>query len=324
MDSSKKEQAWVGLFVLIASGLLLATIFALTGAFGREGDTYRAYFRFAGGLEPGATVRVGGIKVGRVEHLRRDPQNPARVEVVLRVKPGTLIKSDSIAKITSLSALGENYLEVTLGGAAAPPAAPGSVLESKEFFGIGELSETLSSLSPEVQRLVKALNQRVAELQQTIARVNDLINDTNRANVSASIGNVRGLLEENRPALRKTIANVETASAKVAPLLDDFKKAAKDADEAITRVDALLGENRADIREAVAKLRETLTHADSLVGQLDRTTGFNAENIDEIFANIRLATENLKQFTDRIRSRPDSLIRSSAPPDRKPGQPPKK
>jgi len=324
MDSSKKEQAWVGLFVLVASGLLLATIFALSGAFGRAGDTYRAYFRFAGGLEPGATVRLGGIKVGRVEQLRVDPQNPARVEVLLRVKPGTPIKTDSIAKITSLSALGENYLEVTLGNPAAPPAAPGSVLQSKEFFGIGELSETLSSLSPEVQQLVKSLNQRVAELQETIARVNDLLNENNRANISASIGNVRGLLEENRPKLRSTMSNVETASAKVAPLLDDFKKTVNDADTALNRVDSLVGENRPDIREAVAKLRETLNHSNSLVDQLNRTVGFNAENIDEILENIRLATENLKQFTDRIRSRPDSLIRSSGPPERKPGQPPKK
>jgi phospholipid/cholesterol/gamma-HCH transport system substrate-binding protein len=319
MESSKREQAWVGLFVLVASGLLLATIFALSGAFGREGDAYRAYFRFAGGLEPGATVRVGGIKSGRVEQLRLDPQDSSRVEVLLRVKPGTQIKSDSVAKITSLSALGENYLEVTLGSPAAPAAAPGSVLQSREYFGIGELSETLSSLSPEVQQLAKSLNARVAELQETIARVNDLLNDTNRANVSSSLGNVRGMLEENRPALRSTMTNVESASAKVAPLLDDFKKTVKDATEAIAKVDTMLGENRTDIRDAVAKLRETLAHADSLVGQLDRTMGFNAEGIDEILENIRLATENLKQFTDRIRTRPDSLIRSSAPADRKPG-----
>jgi len=69
---SKREQAMVGLFVLIAGAVLVATVFALTGAFGGTAATYRAYFPFAGGLEPGATVRyAGGPKVGRVEKLQR-------------------------------------------------------------------------------------------------------------------------------------------------------------------------------------------------------------------------------------------------------------
>ena len=76
---SKREQAFVGMFVLIAAGVLIATVFAITAALGRSSKSYHAYFPFAGGLEPGATVRYsGGPKVGRVERLRIDPQNPSR------------------------------------------------------------------------------------------------------------------------------------------------------------------------------------------------------------------------------------------------------
>jgi len=65
MDS-KSEQAMVGFFVLVASAVLIATVFVLSGAFGGSAVTYRAYFPFAGGLEPGAAVRYsGGPKVGR-------------------------------------------------------------------------------------------------------------------------------------------------------------------------------------------------------------------------------------------------------------------
>ena len=70
---TKKEQAMVGIFVLIAAGVLIATVFAITGTFGGSSTTYRAYFTFAGGLEPGAAVRYsGGPKVGRVEKLQLD------------------------------------------------------------------------------------------------------------------------------------------------------------------------------------------------------------------------------------------------------------
>ena len=54
---SKREQAFVGLFVLIAVAVLFGTVFAMSGAYGRSTTKFHAYFAFAGGLEPGATVR---------------------------------------------------------------------------------------------------------------------------------------------------------------------------------------------------------------------------------------------------------------------------
>lgn len=125
----KREQAWVGLFVLIASGLLIAVIFTLSGATGAKSNTYHSSFKFAGGLEPGAAVRYsGGPKVGRVEQLRVDPKDPARIEITFSVKEGTPVKADSLAKITSLSALGDNYLEITPGSPTAPLADRKSVV----------------------------------------------------------------------------------------------------------------------------------------------------------------------------------------------------
>jgi phospholipid/cholesterol/gamma-HCH transport system substrate-binding protein len=322
MDA-KKEQALVGLFVLVATGILLATIFSISGVVGRAGTSYRTYFKFAAGLEPGGTVRVGGLKAGRIEQLRVVPEDPTRVEVTFRVGPGFQVKQDSLAKITSLGALGDNYLEISLGSADKPAAPPDSVIPSKEFFGIGDLSDALSDLRPEIQKLAQNLNKRVEELQVSIARVNDLLNDQNRANVAASIGDVRGMLEENRPPLRATMKNVEATSAKMPALVDDFKKTVKQADEALAKIDAMIGENRADIRASIVELRKTLTSASDTVEQLGRTLNYNAENIDEILENIRLATENLKQFTDTIKSRPYTLIRATRTPDRKPGQAPK-
>lgn len=323
MDSSKREQAWVGLFVLIASGLLLGTVFALSGAFGGGGVTYHTHFKFAAGMQPGTPVSYAGVKVGRIEQLRIDPQKPGMVEVIFKVTPETPVKTDSVVKIISFSALGENQMEISAGSPQAAQAPDGAVLPSKEFFGISQLADTLESLSPDAKKLVENLNKRVEEMQVTIARVNDLINDKNRAEVAKSLENVRGMLEENRPKLKATMANVEATSAKMPALVDDFKKTMKNADQAVVKIDEMLGENRPDIRAAIQELRRTLASASVTVDQLNRTLNYNAENIDETLENIRITTENLKQFTDTIRTRPSSLIRSSGPAERKPGDPPK-
>ena len=319
----RKEQALVGLFVLVASGILLATIFAISGALGRTGPTYRAYFKFTAGMQPGTPVSYGGVKVGRIEQLRIDPEKPGVIEVLFSVRPGVPVKTDSVAKIISFSALGENQLELTAGTPEAKTAPDGSTLQSKEFFGISQLADTLESLSPEAEKLMKNLNKRVEELQVTIARVNDLVNDQNRANVSASISNVRGMLEENRPKLKSTMTHIEATSAKMPALVDDFKKTVKDADEALQKIDAVIGENRADIRASIQELRKTLANATQVLEQMNRTLNYNAENIDEILENIRITTENLKQFTDTIKSRPYTLIRATRAPERKPGETPK-
>ena len=79
---SKREQVFVGLFVLIAVAVLFGTVFAMSGAYGRSTTKFHAYFPFAGGLEPGATVRyAGGPKVGRVDSVQLDPKDAARLEL---------------------------------------------------------------------------------------------------------------------------------------------------------------------------------------------------------------------------------------------------
>lgn len=322
---TRREEALVGLFVLVAAGLLIATLFSLNGLFSRGNVPFHAYFKNAGGLRPGAEVRyAGGPPIGRVKDVRNDPQDTTRMEIVFLVRPDIPVKTDSAAAITSTSLLGDNFLSIVPGTNAAPRAAPGSLLKSVEYMGFAELQAQVSQLVPGASELLANLNKRVVELQATVERVNDLLNRENRANLSASLGHVRGLLEENRPALHSTINHMNDVSAKLSPLLDDFKKTLAQANEALSHVDATLVENRPDLRQSIIELRKTLTSAGSLTDQLDRTLNANSENLDEILENMRHVTENLKQFTDTIKTRPYTLIRSSGPRPRTPGEPPAK
>src|SRR5467141_924282 len=127
---SKREQALVGLFVLVAVAVLFGTVFAMSGAYGRSTTKFHAYFPFAGGLEPGATVRyAGGPKVGRVDSIQLDPQNPARLDVVFSVQSDLPVKVDSSVKIMSMSPLGDNHLEIYPGSTQAPGPRTASQLE---------------------------------------------------------------------------------------------------------------------------------------------------------------------------------------------------
>lgn len=310
----------VGLFVLVAAAVLVVTIFALSGVFGGTATAYRVYFPFAGGLEPGAAVRyAGGPKVGRVEKLSLDPQDPSRIEITFTVRSGLPVKTDSHVKIMSSSPLGDNHLEIVPGSEKVPVAPSGSVLPSDPYVDFNALTSKLNDLAPQAQQLLNALNDRTTELRVTVERVNDLLNDRNRANLAGTLAEVRGMLAENRAPVKATINNLNSTSQKLEPLLQDLRKTSEQANQTLNHIDAMLGENRPDVRQAVIDLRLSLANVKDLSGRLDTMLGANSENLDETLENLRRVSENLKEFTDTIKTKPYTLIRSSSPPEHKTG-----
>ncbi|HMC28643.1 MAG TPA: MlaD family protein [Verrucomicrobiae bacterium] len=323
-SSTRRQEAIVGLFVLIAAALLIVTVFTLTGFFNRGDVLYRAFFKNAGGLRPGAEVRYAGSPpIGRIEDVRPDSHDTSRMEITFRVKPEIPVKTDSMAAITSNSPLSDNFLGIVPGSNAAKRAPAGSTLKSIEYVGFGDLEAEIADLGPEAKLVLANLNQRLTELQVTVVRLNDTLNDKNRENIAASLGNVRGVLEENRKPLHSTITHFDDASAKIAPLLDDLKKTSADAQKAINTLEGTIGENRSDLRQSIEELRHVLDTANNVTDQLDRTLNANGENIDDILSNFRQASQNLRQFTETLKQRPYTLLRSSLPPPHLPGKVPK-
>jgi len=319
MDS-KKEQAIVGLFVVVVAALLIVTIFLLSGTLDKADTPYHTYFKNAGGLGPGSEVRyLNGPPVGRISNVRFDPQDPTRMKVDFTAKPDIPVKTDSVVAITSTSPLGENFLEILAGTPQAPRAQRDAFLKAKEPTSFSDIADRISELTPAANELIKNLNERVVEVKVTLARVNDLLNDKNRENVSASLGELRGMLHEDRPLVHSTLTNVNDAAAKLQPLIDNFQKTVTKVDGTLDKVDGMISDNRADIRQSIIDLRQALANANSMVASLNTTVLANSENLDEIIDNLRHTTENLNAFTETIKTRPYTLIRDSEPKAHKPG-----
>jgi phospholipid/cholesterol/gamma-HCH transport system substrate-binding protein len=320
---AKREQVFVGLFVVVAVALLIATVFTLSGAFAGPARRFHAKFHNAAGLERGATVRYeGGPKIGRVEIVKIDPKDPSFMDMEFSVKEDLPIKTDSRVAILSFSPLGDNHLEIRAGSLAAPRATDGAVLPADQYVGFNELTAEINQVMPQAQELMGNLNLRMKDLSVTLTRVNDLLNDQNRANISASISELQGMLREDRPVIKSTLNNVNGASAKLAPMLDDLKKTSDQANETLKKFDAMLGENREDLHASIKKLREALNSVSSITKRVDQTLDINSETIDELLMNMRDVSENLKEFTDIIKTRPSELIRSTSPHQHKPGEHP--
>src|SRR5208337_2756914 len=135
----RREQAFVGFFVLIAAALLIFTVFGITGAFQGPAKKYHAKFPSAAGLEPGASVHYAGSqKIGRVEKMQIDSTHSSLIDMTFSVKSDLPVRTNATVAIISFSPLGDNHLEILPAPPNAPPAplAPsGALLASKPYLG---------------------------------------------------------------------------------------------------------------------------------------------------------------------------------------------
>jgi ABC-type transporter Mla subunit MlaD len=256
-----------------------------------------------------------------VESLRIDPQDPTRIDLTFSVKPDVLLKTDSKVKIMSLSPLADNHLEVYAGSAQAAIAPAGSLLPSDTYVDFNALTEQINNLTPAAQQLIQTLDARATELKVTLDRVNDLLNTQNRANLSATLAETRGLIADSRPQVHTALQHVNDLSEKLGPLIDDFRRTSDQANLVLAHVDATVGETQPEIRRVIADLRGTLKSLTDLTGQLNQTLDVNSENIDQLLDNLLHVTENLKQFTETIKERPYTLIRATNPREHRTGEP---
>jgi phospholipid/cholesterol/gamma-HCH transport system substrate-binding protein len=319
--SERSEQVFVGIFVVLAAAILVFTVFSLSGALASPTRTFHARFHNIAGLEPGTSVRYeGGPKVGRVENIKIDSGDPSLLDLEFSLKNDVPVKTDSHVVIMSFSPLGDNHLEVKSGSAAAPQAQNGAILPSDPYIGFNDLTGQINDLAPQAKQLLANLNERVTQLKTTVDRVDDLLNDKNRQNVSDSLAQLHGMLAENRPQIQNALKNVNAASEKIGPLLDQLQKTTNQADGTLKKVDGMISENREDVRASVIKLRESLDNVQSLTGQIQELLDNNEYNIDELLNNMRIVSQNLKEFTDSLRRHPAELINPKTRRDRKPGE----
>src|SRR5262245_6050317 len=275
-----RERVWVGLFVIIAVVVLAVTAVAVWGGIGRGGVSHRAYFKFSGGVQRGTPVRYGGMRVGAVREVRIDPGDSTRIEVDMLIDNDTPIKTDSVAKLASLGPLSENYIEVSTGTAQAPLLSPGSILNSTESVGFAQLGDTIQSLVPQIQTALDKLTLNLDALQTTVARANDLLNDTNRSNIgqalasakdllndsnrsniAGALNNLNQLIGESRPQVSAGLTNINNVTARLMPLLDDVQKTSTQADQTLSTLDSVLSENRPDLRLSLSELRDVLANS---------------------------------------------------------------
>lgn len=321
--AKRSDEIKVGVMVIVAGAILIVTVSMMVhyNPFRPTSEKYKTYFKFAGGLENDSVVRFGGIKVGKVAHVHISPNDPSLIEVDLQVERGTPLKTDSVARLASLNALGENYVEISPGNRKSPLLKPGQTVPSEETPEFSVLLTKFSNLSDNALKLIddldKNINQISSKADVLLGNLNDLTGEKNRKNFSEALENTNSLISRNSPRIDAIASNLQSTSKKLDPLMDDIRKATGKLDALVGHLDQTVVENRPQIKKDLAELETTLTEARKLMDEMNFMLESNRDDIDTMVINFRRSSENLKEFTDTLKQRPFSLVRIKPKPDRK-------
>lgn len=128
----------IGAAVLIVAGLFLSYSIKTADIGTTEGYNITADFSSIGGLKPGDTVQISGVKVGTVSAVELMPETYlARVH--MNIRDGYQLPIDTAALISSESLLGGQYL-------ALEPGADEEMLGPNETIEYTQAPQNLEQL----------------------------------------------------------------------------------------------------------------------------------------------------------------------------------
>lgn len=161
MEYWRKTEWRLGLF--IAGGIVLFAILIFTISnieFFQTGYEVRVLFRFANGIEPGAPVRLAGVKVGEVKQVKviSYPQDEIpMVEVDLDIQNRIRIHQDARILINTLGLLGEKYVEILPGTKDKPLVKEGDVLVGQDSIPLAQVADLGYQIAQKLSKTIDAL-----------------------------------------------------------------------------------------------------------------------------------------------------------------------
>lgn len=166
----------LGAFVLIALSIFALFIFLVGSTESRfqPNDRLQAQFQNVSGLEPGADVRIGGLRKGTVRKIELPSRPDGKVTVVMDVSRQTknLIKQDSVASIQSEGLVGNKFVEITFGSDSAPEVPKGGTIQSAPPIDISDLINKTNKILDTTKGTLDNLQTATANVREISGKIN--------------------------------------------------------------------------------------------------------------------------------------------------------
>lgn len=340
MNLNRAQRVRLGIFVLTCASLLIGGGLALAGyRLWEARDFYTVrYSASVSGLEPSSQVRYQGLRVGRVETMRIDPEDPQLIEVTISIVSGTNIYEGTEAVMTLSGITGLKTVNLTAGDPREGRILPGAELPAGTSF-MEKLEDDAEIIASKVARVADQLADWTAEPnRKRVERILDR---------AASLGEtVEGILQRGEEPVidavkqvTKTGASIRRFASATSDILEDnrdeFKRTARQIRKNLEETHRLLAalderevqrilaavrgaaeavEDRFSSEELgllMTQLTETLGDVTALLRDVDLAVRASREDFVLALKRVREASEDLREFSRLIAQDPSVLVRGT-------------
>lgn len=262
----------IGLFTLLGGlGAMAFFIWLASVQIDRQYAQYGVLFDDVSGLDSSGDVLFNGVTVGSVVGVRIWEDDPSLVYVEIEIDAQTPVRTDTVARLSSLGVTGVSYVELSGG---SPDALP--------LIGTTEDLPIISSRRSTFQSLIDDAPDLLADAAELIAQLQQMSGP------------------ENQEYVTRILQNLDTASGSLDQALSDFSGISKTISEATAQITTFT-----DRLDAIsATVQSTLETADTTLATINDAVApakSAIENIDATFAGLdAFIREDLPPMTEDI------------------------
>lgn len=251
----------VGIFATVCLVILAVLIWKIEdiNPFAEEGRKIDAVFDSVAGLDDKASVRIAGVRVGRVDSVGLD-QAGRKARVTLFLEQPIELPRGTTARVANLGLLGEKYIEIVPGPPGGPPLPDDAVLPGVTPPTIDEAIAKINDIGSSIQEMTGSLGG--AGLGDNINRLVDELELTSRE--------IRLLVAENRANLNATIGNFREASSALAR---ELPRLADQMNRTLVQIESLVADNRGDVSASLGNIREVTDRLQTSVDNFNQISG---------------------------------------------------
>jgi phospholipid/cholesterol/gamma-HCH transport system substrate-binding protein len=294
-----ERHAHYALVGVISTAVLIAALIFVVWLgrmqFNEEHDRYRILFHGpVRGLSEGGEVQFNGIKVGQIQKIRLDPQDPNRVVTDVELTGGAPVRADSVATMETQGISGVSIIQISAGSPTQP------LLKDVSH----DRRPIIRSKANALASLLQGGGQMVQSATEALNRVNRVLSDRSIANVSVAIEGIR----ETSQSLAANRTMFDRANSAITKL----DSAATDIQGAAASVRGLAdGDGRrafSDVSDAAHDLKLAVADARSTIKKLDKQSDTTLPNINATMLSLQHAADSLDGLVRQIREDPRGTL----------------
>lgn len=271
----------VGSFVLVLLvGGLGLVVWLAKFRVDSELSTYELIFTDSvTGLQAASPVRYAGVRVGQVQTVRLDPDQPERVQVIIDVQASTPVKQDTVGSLELEGLAGGRYILLEGGSRDAPPP------EVKPGRRYPRIETRRSSIS----QVISGAPETLQAAQRVLNQVEKLVDDRNIESLSSTIRN----LESFTGAVAMRSEDIDRLIANAAGTMDNLN-------QSTAELAKLASGLREDARTITENTNQTLAAVERLATGLEGAVDVNSAELQRTLVEVRRTAGSIQALSDQV------------------------